>query len=141
MTTAVIQLERLSRRFGELVAVDELSFAVERGAIFGLLGALVYYGRRSGQSAVGRSAFGYAAFLFIFGLIVPGVDNWAHLAGYFGGYFMACWLDPLSPERLDHIIVGLASLAHDHSTTWYGASARTWDSCRWCCGHAASSTS
>jgi ABC-2 type transport system ATP-binding protein len=36
--TAAIGLERLTRRFGELVAVDHLSFAVERGEIFGLLG-------------------------------------------------------------------------------------------------------
>ncbi len=36
--TAAIGLEGLTRRFGDLVAVDHLSFAVERGEIFGLLG-------------------------------------------------------------------------------------------------------
>jgi len=35
---AVIQTERLTRTFGELVAVDHLDLVVERGAIFGLLG-------------------------------------------------------------------------------------------------------
>lgn len=35
---AVLETERLTRRFGSLTAVDEISFAVEGGEIFGLLG-------------------------------------------------------------------------------------------------------
>ncbi len=38
MNGPVIRAEGLSRRFGELVAVDGVSFEVEPGAIFGLLG-------------------------------------------------------------------------------------------------------
>lgn len=38
MSAPVIQVRNFSRRFGELVAVDEVSFSVQRGAIFGLLG-------------------------------------------------------------------------------------------------------
>ncbi|MBI3097523.1 MAG: ATP-binding cassette domain-containing protein [Planctomycetes bacterium] len=34
----MIRVENLSRRFGDLVAVDSISFAVTRGEIFGLLG-------------------------------------------------------------------------------------------------------
>lgn len=34
----VIELSHLSRRFGHIVAVDDVSFSVNRGAIFGLLG-------------------------------------------------------------------------------------------------------
>ncbi len=34
-----IEVERLTKRFGDLTAVDELSFCVRRGEIFGLLGA------------------------------------------------------------------------------------------------------
>lgn len=34
----VIEVRRISRRFGDLVAVDDVSFRIERGAIFGLLG-------------------------------------------------------------------------------------------------------
>jgi ABC-2 type transport system ATP-binding protein len=37
MSKAII-IERVTRRFGELVAVDDLSFEVESGEIFGLLG-------------------------------------------------------------------------------------------------------
>src|SRR2546428_8918052 len=36
--TAAIGLDGLTRRFGDLVAVDHLSFVVERGEVFGLLG-------------------------------------------------------------------------------------------------------
>ncbi|MFO0790096.1 MAG: ABC transporter permease [Pirellulales bacterium] len=38
MPAPIIEVRNLTRRFGELVAVDNVSFSVERGAIFGLLG-------------------------------------------------------------------------------------------------------
>lgn len=56
---------------------------------------------------IGRQARGMALLLFIFGLIFPGVDNWAHLGGFLGGYGVSKWLDPLSQERLDHLVVAL----------------------------------
>jgi rhomboid protease GluP len=73
-------------------------------AIFGLLGALVYYGRRGGSSMVRSEAGGYALTLFVFGLIMPGVDNYAHAGGFLGGYLTGMWLDPLKKERMDHFI-------------------------------------
>jgi rhomboid protease GluP len=72
--------------------------------IFGLLGALVYYGRRSGSNQVHSEAMGYAVTLFVFGLIMPGVDNFAHAGGFAGGYLAGMWLDPLKRERMDHFI-------------------------------------
>jgi rhomboid protease GluP len=48
--------------------------------------------------------------LFIFGFIMPGVDNWAHLGGFLGGYGTAKFLDPLMPERLDHLVAALVCL-------------------------------
>ena len=36
--TAVVTVESLSKRFGRLTAVDELSFAMEPGTITGFLG-------------------------------------------------------------------------------------------------------
>src|SRR5262249_2807190 len=36
--SAVISAAGLTRRFGDLVAVDNVSFQIERGAVFGLLG-------------------------------------------------------------------------------------------------------
>lgn len=72
--------------------------------IFGLLGALVHYGRRGGSSLVGGQALQYAVVLFVFGLIMPGgIDNYAHAGGFAGGYLASLWLDPLKPERMDHL--------------------------------------
>ncbi len=79
-------------------------------AIFGLLGALVYYGRRGGSSMVGSQAWSMAVFMFMFGLIMPGVDNWAHAGGFAGGYLMGRVLDPLKPERIDHMIGAVVCL-------------------------------
>jgi rhomboid protease GluP len=73
-------------------------------SIFGLLGALVYYGRRTGSSAVHGQALTWAVVLFIFGLIMPGVDNYAHAGGFLGGYVMSRLLDPLKPERITHLL-------------------------------------
>jgi rhomboid protease GluP len=52
----------------------------------------------------------YALTLFFFGLIMPGVDNYAHAGGFAGGYLVSRWLDPLTPERLDHLVVAVACL-------------------------------
>jgi rhomboid protease GluP len=79
--------------------------------IFGLLGALVYYGRRSGSNAVGSQAMSYAIILGLFGFIMPGVDNYAHAGGFAGGYLASMLLDPLKPERVDHIAIAVACLA------------------------------
>jgi rhomboid protease GluP len=78
--------------------------------IFGLLGALVYYGRRSGSSAVGGQALQLAIIVGIFGVIMPGIDNYAHAGGFGGGYLMARVLDPLRPERIDHLLIAVLCL-------------------------------
>jgi rhomboid protease GluP len=72
--------------------------------IFGLLGALVHYGHRGGSSMVKAQAMSWAVTMFIFGLVMPGIDNAAHLGGFAGGYFVSKWLDPLKRERMDHFI-------------------------------------
>jgi rhomboid protease GluP len=79
-------------------------------AIFGLLGALVYYGRRSGSSHVGSQAMSFALMMGLFGFIMPGVDNYAHAGGFAGGYLMGLLLDPLKPERIDHIAIAVLGL-------------------------------
>lgn len=78
--------------------------------IFGLLGALMHYGRRGGSSMIHAEAKGYAIALFVFGLIFPGVDNAAHAGGFIGGYLASIWLDPLEPERINHMIGALLCL-------------------------------
>ncbi|RMF40084.1 MAG: ABC transporter ATP-binding protein, partial [Planctomycetota bacterium] len=56
MSPVVIAAEGLTRRFGDLVAVDHVSFAVRRGAIFGLLGP-----NGSGKSTIIRMLCGVLA--------------------------------------------------------------------------------
>jgi rhomboid protease GluP len=79
-------------------------------AIFGLLGALVCYGRRTGQSAMRQQVWTWAIVMFVFGLVMPGVDNWAHAGGFAGGYAAARALDPLKSERVQHLALALACL-------------------------------
>jgi len=92
-------------------ALGGAGFTVGASApIFGLLGALFYYGRRTGSSMVSSQAKSMALTLFIFGFIMPGVDNWAHAGGFAGGYAASQFLDPLRPERLDHLVLALVCL-------------------------------
>jgi rhomboid protease GluP len=79
--------------------------------IFGLLGALVSYGRQTGSSRIGATAWQYAIVLFLFGLFMARIDNWAHAGGFAGGYLAAQWLDPTRRERVDHLIGALICLA------------------------------
>ena len=72
--------------------------------IFGLLGALVHYGKRGGSSLIRSEALGYAVTIFVLGLIMPRVDNFAHAGGFAGGYLASVWLDPLKRERMDHFV-------------------------------------
>jgi membrane associated rhomboid family serine protease len=73
--------------------------------IFGLLGALVHYGKRGGSSFVYTQAMTYAVTLFVIGLFGFGtIDNSAHLGGFIGGFLASKWLDPLKRERMDHFV-------------------------------------
>jgi rhomboid protease GluP len=78
--------------------------------IFGLLGALVAYGRRTGSRQVGSQALTYAAILFVFGFLMPNIDNFAHLGGFAGGFLAGRVLNPLLPERVAHTIAALVCL-------------------------------
>ena len=79
-------------------------------AIFGLLGALMHYGSRGGSSIMRAQVTSYAVSMFIFGLIMPGIDNYAHAGGFVGGYLASAWLDPLKKQSVNHMIGALACL-------------------------------
>jgi rhomboid protease GluP len=61
------------------------------GSIFGLLAAAIEHFRRTGARLYTRQFVQWALILFVFGLLFPGVDNWAHAGGFAGGYATA-WL-------------------------------------------------
>ena len=46
----------------------------------------------------------------VFGLFMPGIDNWAHAGGFGGGYLVGRYLDPLKPERIDHMLIAVLLL-------------------------------
>ncbi len=80
-------------------------------AVFGWIGALVYYGRRTGSGVFTGQLMGFIVPLFLIGFLLPGVDNWAHFGGFGAGYLLARKLDPLRPERVDHILAGIVLFA------------------------------
>jgi len=80
-------------------------------SILGLLGALVHYGRTSGSRYIHSQALYYAVILFVMGAMRPGVDNYAHLGGFLGGYATSAFFNPLTRERGDHMLVALLCLA------------------------------
>ncbi len=65
------------------------------GALFGWIGAALYFGFRRGGiygKALQRTMFGWAAYGFLFGLLVPRVNNVAHGAGFLSGLLLAALL-------------------------------------------------
>ncbi len=86
-------------------------------AICGLLGAILYYGKSRGGT-YGRRVFrqvgGWAIAIFVFGLLIPGINNWGHgggmaagaMLGYLSGY------TERRPENIRHkfLAVGCAIL-------------------------------
>jgi rhomboid protease GluP len=79
-------------------------------SLFGLFGALILYGQRTGSVALGRQVWTWVVVILVFGLVLPGIDNWAHLGGFAGGYATAAVLDPLRPEKPEHLVAGLVGL-------------------------------
>jgi rhomboid protease GluP len=59
------------------------------GGIFGLLAAMIVYGRRTRQRAVTQQLWMSAAVMFMFGFLMPSVNNWAHAGGFAGGFVTA----------------------------------------------------
>jgi rhomboid protease GluP len=78
--------------------------------LFALIGALLYYGNRSGSGLVHSTAKSWAVSAFVFGLLIPGIDNYAHAGGFLGGYIVGRLLDPLKPEQINHILIAVMLL-------------------------------
>ena len=59
------------------------------GSIFGLLAALIVFGRRRGISVLTAQVWQWAIILFAMGFVLSGVNNWAHAGGFAGGWVAA----------------------------------------------------
>lgn len=57
-------------------------------SICGLIGAILYYGKSRGGiygEAIFKQVTGWVVGLFLFGIMVPGINNWGHGGGIVGG--------------------------------------------------------
>ena len=104
----------LTLKDGALVVKQDMAggqFTVGASApICGLIGAILYYGHRSGSSMARSYASSYLLSLAVMGFLIPGIDNYAHAGGFGAGYLAAKVLDPLKPERGDHLAMALVCL-------------------------------
>ncbi len=79
-------------------------------SIAALIGAVLAYGHRTGSTMARSYGGSYITMLVLYGFIFPGIDNYAHLGGFGAGYIATRLLDPMKPERVDHIILALVCL-------------------------------
>jgi rhomboid protease GluP len=79
--------------------------------VFGLIGALYHYGRTS-SSIAKQMAQSIIIQAVLFGVVMgnSGIDNFAHLGGFVGGYFTSAFLDPMTRERGDHMLIAAGCL-------------------------------
>lgn len=64
-------------------------------AVCSLVGSLLYFGKSRGGlygQAVYKQVSGWVVSLFIFGLLVPGINNWGHGGGIVSGIAIGWWL-------------------------------------------------
>lgn len=88
------------------------SFTVGASApIAGLIGAIFHYGKRGSSSAARSYASSYIIAMVFYAFFLPGIDNYAHAGGFAGGYLAATFLDPLKPERIDHLAIAVVCIA------------------------------
>ena len=76
-------------------------------SICGLIGAMLYYGKSRGGvygQAIYRQVVGWIVGLFLFGFMIPGINNWGHGGGILGGVLFGFILSyqEKKPDRLVH---------------------------------------
>lgn len=82
-------------------------------AVCSLIGASLYYGKSRGGTygqAIYRQISGWVLGLFIFGLLVPGINNWGHGGGIAAGIFLGFLLGYQERKRENQFHKILASL-------------------------------
>jgi rhomboid protease GluP len=85
-------------------------------AITSLIGAVLYYGKSRG-GAYGQFIFrqigGWALGIFLFGFLVPGINNWGHAGGMLGGAILGLLLGYQEKRRenlLHKLLAGLCMI-------------------------------
>ena len=80
------------------------------GSIFGLIAALIVYGRRTGHSMMTQQLWTWAAIMFVMGFFMGNVNNFAHAGGFAGGY-AAAYLMPSRDQRRETLVESLTAIA------------------------------
>jgi rhomboid protease GluP len=80
------------------------------GSIFGLMAALIVYGRKRGISMLTAQLWQWAAIVFVMGFVLSGVNNWAHAGGFAGGWLSASAMR-FDDEKRESVGVQLLALA------------------------------
>ncbi|MFZ2447403.1 MAG: rhomboid family intramembrane serine protease [Syntrophobacteraceae bacterium] len=94
------------------------------GSVCGLIGAALFYGKsRGGQFGqyVYQQVGGWAISIFIFGFLVPGINNWAHGGGLVCGVLLALVLGyhERASENFSHkFLAGACVLATVGTLLW-----------------------
>lgn len=71
-------------------------------AICSLIGAVLFYGKSRGGvygQAIYRQVGAWAIGLFLFGLLIPGINNWGHIGGGIAGALLAALLGYQEKKR------------------------------------------
>jgi len=112
-THRMIVIYTLSGVCGFLVSyLAGVSFTIgASAAVCGLIGAALYYGKSRGGNygqAVYRQVGGWALGIVLFGLLVPGINNWAHGGGMAAGIFTGLLMGyhERKKENLRHRLLG-----------------------------------
>ena len=87
--------------FGFLVS-NVMSGAPTIGAscgIFGLMAAQIVYGRKRGSSVMTARLYQLAFIMFIFGFLMPNINNWGHAGGFVGGWMAAHLMGFIDEQR------------------------------------------
>ena len=82
-------------------------------AVCSLIGASLYYGKSRGGAygqAIYKQISGWVLVLFIFGFLVPGINNWGHGGGVVGGIILGYFLGYHERTRENLFHKGLAGV-------------------------------
>jgi len=99
-----------------LSVIAGVQFTIGAAAsICGLIGAILYYGKSRGGfygEAIYRQAMGWVGGLVLFGLFLPGINNWAHGGGVVSGILIAflTGYDERKRENWMHRVLGAVSI-------------------------------
>jgi rhomboid protease GluP len=84
-------------------------------SVCALIGAVLYYGKSRGGlhgQALYKQVGGWALGIFLFGLLVPGINNWAHGGGILAGAGLGALLgyQEKAREKLLHRVLGVGCM-------------------------------